>query len=116
METITLCENAVIGASGRLTSQPVNMQNLEGYMAIGAKIAGNGTARIFYEVSQDGHAWATPEGALDVLSTITKTSGSGANGLVSAQFNPVLAPWLRLVLTETGGASPVLATVRLTVQ
>ncbi len=116
METIAVCENKALGASESFTGAPVDMSGMEGYASVQAKISGNGTAKITYQVSHDGHAWATPEGAPDVLTGITKTSGPESNGIVAAQFNPVLAPWMRLVITETGGASAVLATVALTIK
>lgn len=116
METIFICENKVIPASGVFYGPAVSVENLTGYFSVHAKIRGDGTAKFTYQVSLDLSSWRTPQNAPDILAGLTKTSGPGADGRVAEQFHPELAPYIRLVITETGGASALLVAADLVVK
>lgn len=110
---ITICESKAVAASGAYTSAALDVKSAEGYFSIQAQIKGAGTATIGYQVSNDGQAWALPEGATAPLTGIKSTSGPGANGRVMEQFSPEFARYIRFYISETGGASSVLVTLKI---
>ena len=56
-------------------------------------------------------SWSEPEGAADILSGITSTSGTYASGYVETQFAPDDCEFGTVLITETGGVSGITPTV-----
>ncbi len=110
--TLTIADGLTALAAGHSYSPvSVNVEGLEGFFAIQARIEGDGTARISYEISADGVNYVTPVNAPDIVTGITKTSGPKGDGRVYAQFEPDFGRYLKIVITETGGANSIIPTV-----
>lgn len=92
--------------SGTTTTYTVG--NREGFFSIQASATGSGAAKIEYYVSMDGTNFAEPSGASDIITGLTSSSGT-----VTAAFDPPLCESLRIVVTETGGASSITPTIYL---
>lgn len=107
-----------VAASGSSTSSTIVRlaDYAYGYFAVQMGISGSGTAKLEFEVSADGVTFAEPQGATDVFSGITATSGPGSDGNVYVEFDPDVFKYLRLKLTETGTASSITATVYLLIK
>ncbi len=87
-----------------------------GYFSLQVIATGSGTAKIEYELSNDATDiasavanWITPGTAVDIVTA--QTSGSAMYS-----FAPMLAKWLRLVVTETGGGNTITLTINLAIQ
>ena len=113
MEILPIFEQNLIHASGVVYGPPVPTGEREGYFSLVARLRGGGIVRFTYQASFDGEAWATPQNAPDILSGVGETSGPGGDGLMIEQFHPKLAPYIRIVATETGGVSAALLYVAL---
>ena len=109
---VTTTHSAVsVAASDSSTSAAIDLEQWRptGYFTVYWVLTGTGTAKFEYLVSLDGTNYVEPSGASDIASG--KTAGSD---IVS--FTPVVAPYMKIKVTETGGANAVTATVYLCVQ
>lgn len=110
--TIKLFSNESIAASGSATSVAVDLREIaqEGRFSVYSAITGSGTVKIEYLVApeEDG-TYIEPAGASDVATGL-------AAGSAAASFSPVVAPFLRIKATETGGANGVGLSLWLNVQ
>lgn len=109
-----------IAASGN-ASQPGEAIDLQrfaqnGFFSVQYLITGDGTAKIEYNLSNDGATFIEPSSATDIGSSLTKTTGPGSNGKDILSFSPELARWMKLKVTETGGAQAVVVTLWLAIQ
>lgn len=100
-----------ISASGSYTSQAISVGGSDGFFAAEMTIAGSGTAKLEYQIDTGSGTFREPEEADDIFSGITATSGGSSDGVVVAGFHPPLCQTIRFLLTETGGANPITATV-----
>lgn len=120
IEVIKLFDAQSIAASGN-SSQPAQAIDLQRYAANGFfslqyLITGDGTAKIEYNLSNDGSTWLEPSSATDIGSSLTKTTGPGADGKDILSFSPELARFLKIKVTETGGANAVVVTIHIAIQ
>jgi hypothetical protein len=109
-----------IAASGTATN-PGNAIDLQrvapnGFFSIQYLITGDGTAKIEYLLSNDGETFVEPTGSSDIGSSLTKTTGPGSDGKDILVFTPMLARWMKIKVTETGGAAAVVITLDLAIQ
>ena len=102
IETYTLFSSEAIVASASSTSAAVNLHNRTGVFSIQYTFTGTGTLKFEYLVSHSGVAgsFVEPSEAVDIASGL-----SAGSDVVS--FKPVLAPFIQIKATETGGANPV---------
>lgn len=95
-------------ADGTVRSKAVSLVNAQsnGYFSIQLALTGDGTlADLFYEVSIDGVNFLKPVSADSIVTTFTKTSGSGTDGKDIIAFNPELATAIRFGATVTGSVT-----------
>jgi hypothetical protein len=78
-------------------------------------ITGDGTIKIEYLLcsTKDG-TYVEPTSAVDIASGLTKNSGTSGHDIIS--FEPEMAPWMKLKVTETGTSSDAVVTLILNVQ
>jgi len=113
-------------AGATTTTGAINLSSLgaDGYFSIQVLLTGDGTLKIEYMISNVTNEtggppldaqFLTPTGASDIITAHTKTSGPGSDGLDLYQFpgtgEPIFGKWLKLKLTETGGANTVTYTI-----
>jgi len=98
-----VCEQVVIEGGQPFTGAAIDVSRAEGWFTVSLNQGGTGPVDVFYQVSTNGLDWVTPAAA-----QVIETSGPG---LTVRPFEPIYAPWLRLVVANTGAAS-VTVTVR----
>jgi hypothetical protein len=87
----------------------------EGIFSIDYTITGSGTAKIEYLLcATAGGTFVEPSAAADIASGLTSTSGTSGRDLIT--FEPEMAPFMKIKVTETGGAQAVVPTLWLNVQ
>lgn len=96
-------------ASGTATSNAVDLGGLSttGHFSLQVALTGDGTATFEFLLSNDGTNFVEPSGSLDITTGFTKTSGPGSDGKDIFSFGPILARWMKIRVTETGGVSAI---------
>lgn len=89
----------------------INTEGLEGFFALEGRIEGSGAVKIEYWTSADGAAFTEPQGARDVITGFTATSGPASDGRFYVQFEPDFCRYLKIVISETGGISSITPSV-----
>lgn len=117
---IKLFDAQTILASGN-SSQPgegIDLQRFaqNGFFSVQYLITGDGTAKIEYNLSHDGATYIEPTGSTDIGSSLTKTTGPGSDGKDILTFSPELSRFLKIKVTETGGAQSIVVTLWLAIQ
>jgi hypothetical protein len=109
-----------LAAGGAYTSAAVDCTRAEGYFGLQMAVSGaptyTGTVKAEAWVSADGVTFAEPEGAADILTGMTATSGPAGNGKVYIKVQPDFCRYIKIVFTETGGASGVTIAAKLAVR
>lgn len=108
-----------IDASGSDTSDMiVDLAQIKpvGHFSLQITLTGDGTAKFEYLVSNDGIAYVESSNATDIVTGFTKTSGNGSDGKDLIPFSPEVSRYLKLKVTETGGASAITVTSVLAIQ
>jgi len=99
------------------TGGAISMERVSGYFALDIRdMTGDGTMKAEYQCSSNGQTWAEPEDASDIVTGWLKTSGPGSDGTGYVLFEPEVTKYIRIVLTETGGADTITPTVYMIVQ
>lgn len=90
--------------SATVGSGLVNVANslITGDWSIYYDITDAGTVTFEYFLSWDGVTAIAPTSSADIITGVVLAAGERATG-----FSPVLAPWLGIRATETGGANGV---------
>ncbi len=94
----------------------LNKYQPEGYFSLQVVLTGDGTGKFEYLVSNDGSNYLEPSGASDIATGHTKTSGPGGDGIDIYTFQPGVARFMKIKVTETGTANDVVVTITLLVQ
>ena len=101
----------VVAASGSIYSKDIDVseRDLNWVFGFQGTVTGDGTATITYLTSIDGVTFNAVASHTSVVATQTKTSGPASNGKILAEFAeaPLSCRFLRLKLTEAGGANGV---------
>jgi hypothetical protein len=104
---VTLLDTSTtIAGSGAYTTDAWEAATDQGFYSVLVDTdAANASATldITYQMSADGTVWTTPDTAVAVAEDLTNASGGASDGVEAASFEPVLAPFYRLILTESGG-------------
>ena len=112
--TKTIASSVTIAASGVWTSEAIPLDAYRaGFYAIQITLTGDGTAKLEYQLSIDGTNYLEPASASDIATGFTKTSGPGSDGKGLYDFFPMPAKSMKIIATETGGASTVTVTLTL---
>ena len=117
--TFQLFTGTSISANGSLTSKAVDLRRIasNGLFSVYYAITGDGTAKIEYLLcSTETGTYLEPSTASDIGSSLTKTSGPGSDGKNVIAFEPELAPFLKIKITETGTAQAITPNLWLNVQ
>ena len=87
----------------------------DGIFSIEYCITGSGTAKIEYNLcSIKAGTYIEPTSGLDIASGLTSSSGTSGRDIVT--FNPELAPFMKIKVTETGTAADVVVDLKLNIQ
>jgi len=100
-------------ASGTADSPAIDLREIAQNWRFSAHyiITGSGTVKIEYLIC------STKDGTyLDIGTDLGATLGAGSSILPFAANEPVLAPWMKIRVTEDGGADAVTVSVNLNVQ
>jgi hypothetical protein len=100
--------NETIAASGSFTSEAISLTgdvDSNGDFSIQVNITGDGTAKIEYSLSNDGVTYITPTGVSEIATGLTKTTNTTGNDMYS--FSPMLARFIKIIITETGTSNSV---------
>ncbi len=84
-------------------------ENASGYFSIQMVLSGValGVLKGEYQVSNDGTNFVEPTGATDIFTALDINAGPGSDGIDIYSFEPELAKFLKIVITETDGAAGV---------
>jgi hypothetical protein len=77
----------------------------DGDFSLQIEVTGDGTAKVEYQVSNNGTNFYTPEGASAIFTSFTKTSGT--TGKAIDGFAPELGRHIRFLATETGTSDDI---------
>lgn len=107
-----------VAASGTLLSEIIDLArySTEGFFSLQVALTGTGTGKCEFLVSNDGVTFIEPTGATDVFSGLTVAGGPGGDGKDIFSFSPPVARFIRLKLTETGGANGITVTAWIAIQ
>ena len=118
VKTTRLFSAEAIVASGSSTSSAIDLRNIaqNGYFSIQLVVTGDGTAKVEYQCSNNNSVFMEPESAVDIISGFTKTSGPGGDGKGFYSFSPETCGWLKIKVSETGGAQAIAVTLDIAIQ
>ena len=112
IHTILAFNAVVLTAGSSSTSEVIDVKSLanSGNFSVEWTATGTGTGKIEYLIcSTINGTFIEPSGASDIKASIT-------TGHDAIAFTPVLAPYMKLKITETGGATAITFTVHLNIQ
>jgi len=110
------CYGTPNGASASgLECIPLAQYRGDGDMSLQVKVTGDGTAQITYYLSNDGTNFRTPAGSSDIVTAHTKSSGSSGLEIYAIDL-PMVAKYMKILVTETGGADTITVTLDLCMQ
>jgi hypothetical protein len=120
ISTIRVFNAREITASGSLTSQGFKLgsySDIQGYFSLHVELSGDGTGLFQYAVSNNNSNFIISDDASDnIVTAHTKTSGPGADGVHIYQFSPTTAQWIKVKVTESGGANSITVSAWLAIQ
>lgn len=104
-----------VTAGATVTSGVFNVKNSVGNFSLINVLTGTGTAKINYTVcaTKDG-TFVAPN--VDGQTTAGQIAASLTSGTWAGKFSPMLTPYMKITVTETGGANPVTVTTTLMFQ
>lgn len=97
-----------VAASGTFTSSAIDLTSSVsalGNLAIQVEVTGDGTASLTYTASIDGTDYVSPTGATAIATGLTKTVNTTGKDIY--EFSPILAKFIKIVITETGTSDTV---------
>jgi hypothetical protein len=110
ISAISVFSSQATVASATSTSSAVDLRNVvnTGNFALHYTIAGSGTASLSFSTS------STSGGTFVTYATAIATGKTA--GTYYSPFSPPVSPWMKILVTETGGAQSITTTARLVVQ
>ena len=114
--TKTIFSAEAIVASASATSSEIDLASIKpsGYFSLQVTVTGDGTAKLTYSISNDGTTYVTPTGAPDIKTAHVKTTGTSGTDIYSFSIEP--ARYLKIIVTETGGANAIAVTATIAIQ
>jgi hypothetical protein len=113
---IVLADAQAIAGAGVFTSAAVDLFRAQGYASLQVEVTGEGILKAEQLGANDDATYIEPDGAADVLSGITKTSGPGADGKMLKQFSLHLARKTKIRFTNTDAVNGIVVTARLAIR
>ncbi len=112
MTALAITQNA--NATRPATTEPgINLRREadDGIFSIQLIVTGAGTVKVEYLLSHDGVNFLEPSSATDIITGFTVGSGPNADGKDIYSFEPELAPYMRLKVTEANVGSVVVTLI-----
>ena len=113
IQTFNFLNANEIAASGTWTSPAIPLTGCKGYFSLEVVATGSGTAKIEYLLSnydnKDSGTFLTPGTASDIVTAHTVGSDTYS-------FDPMLAKWMQIKVTETTATDSITLTMKLSVQ
>ena len=121
ISTIRVWNARTVAKSGNLISQAFKLgsySDVQGWFSLQIALTGDGTGKFQWGVSNDNtnFIFRSDDPTKDIVTAHTKSSGPGTDGIMIYQFSPVLSQWLKIKVTETGGANSIIVTAHLAIQ
>ena len=121
ISTIRVWNAREVLASASLTSQAFKLgsySDVQGWFSLQIALTGDGTGKFQWGVSNDNSnfIFRDDDPTQNIITAHTKTSGPGSDGIHIYQFSPTLSQWLKVRVTETGGASLITVIAHLAIQ
>jgi hypothetical protein len=117
IKTLKIFDDITISGSGYVESDDLNLQGAEGYLSMQVEVTNSGIVDLSYYVSLDGNTFVRPTEGNPITTDLTESSGYGSDGKhVFTIDEVVLAPWIKIRATESGGTNPVNLTAYLGLQ
>ncbi|MCP4712229.1 MAG: hypothetical protein GY869_26705, partial [Planctomycetes bacterium] len=108
-QTSVIFSAETVAASGTASSRQFNLSEKNGDMSVSYTITGTGTATIDYLMSNDDVTYTVPDGATSIIAGATAGSDLVA-------FFPEFAKFIKIRVTETGGANAITITAIIAMQ
>jgi len=110
--------NQAVAANSSVTSGEIDLSSLytpDGYFGLQVTVAGSGTAKITYTLSNDhSMSYATHYNSSGTDQSVIVTALTAGSAFYS--FSPALARYIKFTVEETGDSDPVTVTAVLSVQ
>jgi len=119
IHTLKLFDAETIIAGGDTESNVLDLDfdyHAAGYFSFQIALTGDGTAKIEYLLSNDGVNYLEPSSAADIVLAHTKVSGPGTDGKDIYSFQPEIARYMKIKITETGAADAITVTGFIAIQ
>ena len=118
LHTELIFDTVTVAAAADSTSSAIDLNKYrpEGFFSLQVTLTGTGTAKIEYLLSNNGVDYMKPSSGEDIVTAHTVASGPGADGKDIYVFEPEVARFLKIKVTETAGAVAVVVTITLLVQ
>jgi hypothetical protein len=107
---------AEVAASASALSSVIDLSASGGQFSLQIELTGDGTGKLEWVGSNDGTDYIKPNNASDIVTAFTKTGGPGNDGKHIYSFNVSLVKFIKIKITETGGADTVTLTASLAIQ
>lgn len=109
--TIMLWTAQSISLSASLYSPLIHLgawSDIHGWFSLHVELSGDGTGKFQVAVSNNKTNYIVSATASDdIVTAHTKTSGPGTDGTQIYQFSAITAEWIKIKVTETGGANAI---------
>ena len=115
--THPLFSGEIIAASGSATSDAITLADIaqDGIFSLENILTGDGTGKVTYLIcSTKEGTYVTPDA--DGQTTAGEIKEAQTVGTFFSQFGPCLAPFIKIVITETGGVNGIVAPTWLNIQ
>jgi hypothetical protein len=100
---LAVWRTTTLAAGNNALSNPIDIRGIDGYLSAGWVITGTGAVRFEILSCLDGTNYL--DLSADIAAGQTVTSGPDANGKNGASITTVPAPFIKIRMTETGGAN-----------
>ena len=119
VSSIRVFNARTIAASGSLTSQAFKLgsySDIQGYFSLHVELSGDGTGKFQAAVSNNNSNFIISSDASDdIVTAHTDVSGPGGDGIQIYQFSPITSQWIKIKVTETGGADSIIVSAWLAI-
>jgi len=107
-----------VDAAGNEVSEAIDLDDYkpEGFFSLQITLTGDGTGKFEYQLSNDGTNYFTPSSGSDIVTAHTVASGPGGDGKDIYTFQPELAKYMKIKVTETVEANTITVTADLAIQ